>query len=142
MALRHSRRYPSKVRSECHDTASVIHVPSMPVLRPPGSGSRSPRLRPTGTVMIRVASITRAKTVSELRDSHGAYAIFTPDEAVVAALRNGRSLALHPLCGRLPDRARVAVPGACRCGRGDREPVMSVLPTVARPSGVHGNPVA
>ncbi|MBW0018360.1 MAG: LLM class flavin-dependent oxidoreductase [Mycobacterium sp.] len=48
-----------------------------------------------------VASITSAKTVAELRDSPGAYAIFTPDEAATA-LRSGRPLPLHPLCGGLP----------------------------------------
>lgn len=48
-----------------------------------------------------VASITRAKSIEELRDSPGAYAIFTHDEAV-AQLRTGRPLALHPLCGGLP----------------------------------------
>lgn len=47
-----------------------------------------------------VASITRAKTVAELRDSPGAYAIFTSDEAVTR-LRTGRPLPLHPLCGGL-----------------------------------------
>jgi alkanesulfonate monooxygenase SsuD/methylene tetrahydromethanopterin reductase-like flavin-dependent oxidoreductase (luciferase family) len=48
-----------------------------------------------------VASITRAETVAELRDSPGAYAIFTVDEAV-AHIRAGRMLPLHPLCGGLP----------------------------------------
>jgi alkanesulfonate monooxygenase SsuD/methylene tetrahydromethanopterin reductase-like flavin-dependent oxidoreductase (luciferase family) len=48
-----------------------------------------------------VASITRAKTVAELRDSPGAYAILRPDEAV-AVVRSGRPLALHPLCGGAP----------------------------------------
>jgi alkanesulfonate monooxygenase SsuD/methylene tetrahydromethanopterin reductase-like flavin-dependent oxidoreductase (luciferase family) len=48
-----------------------------------------------------VASITRANTVAELRESPGAYAVFSPDEAV-AQLRTGRPLALHPLCGGLP----------------------------------------
>jgi alkanesulfonate monooxygenase SsuD/methylene tetrahydromethanopterin reductase-like flavin-dependent oxidoreductase (luciferase family) len=48
-----------------------------------------------------VASITRAKTVAELRDSPGAYGILTPDEAV-AVVRSGTPLALHPLCGGLP----------------------------------------
>ena len=48
-----------------------------------------------------VASITRAKTVAELRDSPGAYAIFTPLEAA-AQLQSGRPLALHPLCGGMP----------------------------------------
>jgi hypothetical protein len=48
-----------------------------------------------------VASITRAETVAELRDSPGAYAIFTIEEAV-AHIRAGRPLPLHPLCGGLP----------------------------------------
>lgn len=48
-----------------------------------------------------VASITRAQSVDELRDSQGAYAIFNHEEAV-AQLRSGRPLALHPLCGGLP----------------------------------------
>lgn len=48
-----------------------------------------------------VASITRAKTVAQLRDSPGAYAILTPDQAA-GQLSAGRPLALHPLCGGLP----------------------------------------
>lgn len=48
-----------------------------------------------------VASISRAKTINELRAKHGAYRIFTPDEAV-AYLQSGRSLGLLPLCGGLP----------------------------------------
>lgn len=48
-----------------------------------------------------VASITRAKTIAELRDSPGAYAVITSEQAV-EQLRNGRALALHPLCGGLP----------------------------------------
>lgn len=48
-----------------------------------------------------VASITRAETAAELRDSPGAYAIFTPDEAV-AHVRGKGMLPLHPLCGGLP----------------------------------------
>ena len=48
-----------------------------------------------------VASITRAKTVQELRDSPAAYAVFTIEEAV-DHIRGGRMLPLHPLCGGLP----------------------------------------
>jgi alkanesulfonate monooxygenase SsuD/methylene tetrahydromethanopterin reductase-like flavin-dependent oxidoreductase (luciferase family) len=45
-----------------------------------------------------VASITRAATVSELRDAHGPYRILTVDEAA-GYVRSGRPLPLHPLCG-------------------------------------------
>ncbi|CAN5826892.1 hypothetical protein BH09ACT7_BH09ACT7_28240 [soil metagenome] len=48
-----------------------------------------------------VASITRARTVSELRTAPGAYAVLDRD-AALEFLHNGRSLALHPLCGGLP----------------------------------------
>ncbi len=48
-----------------------------------------------------IASITRARTVSELRAAPGAYAVLDRD-AAVAFVRSGRSLALHPLCGGLP----------------------------------------
>lgn len=45
-----------------------------------------------------VASITRADTVTALRQASGPYRIFTTDEAV-AYMRGGRPLPLHPLCG-------------------------------------------
>jgi hypothetical protein len=45
-----------------------------------------------------VAGIARAKSVAELRDSSGAFAIYAHDEAV-AQLCSGRPLALVPLCG-------------------------------------------
>ncbi|WP_156689079.1 LLM class flavin-dependent oxidoreductase [Mycobacterium sp. Marseille-P9652] len=45
-----------------------------------------------------VASITRATTVSELREFDGPYRIMTLDEAE-AYVRDGRPLPLHPLCG-------------------------------------------
>jgi alkanesulfonate monooxygenase SsuD/methylene tetrahydromethanopterin reductase-like flavin-dependent oxidoreductase (luciferase family) len=45
-----------------------------------------------------VASITRAATASELRDSDGPYRILTVDEAA-GYVRGGRLLPLHPLCG-------------------------------------------
>lgn len=48
-----------------------------------------------------VASISRAASVAELRETPGPYRIFTPAEAVVQ-LRSGRSLPLLPLCGGLP----------------------------------------
>lgn len=48
-----------------------------------------------------VASISRAKTVPELRAAEGPYRIFTTDDAV-AYMRGGRSLPLVPLCGGIP----------------------------------------
>ncbi len=45
-----------------------------------------------------VASITRAATVSELRNTDGPYRILTVDEAA-NYIRGGRPLPLHPLCG-------------------------------------------
>jgi len=52
-----------------------------------------------------VASITRASTVSELREMGGPYRIFTVDEAA-DYVRAGRPLPLHPLCGGVaPDVA-------------------------------------
>ncbi|GAA2782137.1 LLM class flavin-dependent oxidoreductase [Mycolicibacterium pallens] len=48
-----------------------------------------------------VASISRASTVSELRDASGPYRIFTTDEAA-DWIRGGRPLPLLPLCGGLP----------------------------------------
>ncbi|MBL7500800.1 LLM class flavin-dependent oxidoreductase [Frankia sp. CNm7] len=56
--------------------------------------------RPGGAT---VASISRARSVAELRAENGAYRIFTVDEAV-DHLRTGRSLGLLPLCGGLPPR--------------------------------------
>ena len=47
-----------------------------------------------------VASISRAKSVDELRTAQGPYRIFTTDEAT-AYVRDGRSLPLLPLCGGL-----------------------------------------
>lgn len=48
-----------------------------------------------------IASISRATSVAELRETPGPYRIFTPGEAVTQ-LRSGRSLPLLPLCGGLP----------------------------------------
>lgn len=48
-----------------------------------------------------VASITRAATVSELREVHGPYRILTVGEAA-DYVRGGRPLPLHPLCGGVP----------------------------------------
>jgi alkanesulfonate monooxygenase SsuD/methylene tetrahydromethanopterin reductase-like flavin-dependent oxidoreductase (luciferase family) len=48
-----------------------------------------------------VASITRAENVAALREAHGPYRIFTPDEAT-DYIRGGRPLPLHPLCGGIP----------------------------------------
>jgi hypothetical protein len=48
-----------------------------------------------------VASITRADNVAALREEHGPYRIFTPDEAA-DYIRSGRPLPLHPLCGGIP----------------------------------------
>jgi hypothetical protein len=52
-----------------------------------------------------VASITRAKTVAELRLAGGPYRILTPT-AATEFVRAGKSLPLHPLCGGIePDVA-------------------------------------
>jgi alkanesulfonate monooxygenase SsuD/methylene tetrahydromethanopterin reductase-like flavin-dependent oxidoreductase (luciferase family) len=48
-----------------------------------------------------VASISRARTVEELRAVPGPYRVFTADEAT-AHVRSGRGLQLLPLCGGLP----------------------------------------
>ena len=48
-----------------------------------------------------VASISRARSVEELRAVPGPYRIFTVDEAA-AYVRGGRGLQLLPLCGGLP----------------------------------------
>jgi alkanesulfonate monooxygenase SsuD/methylene tetrahydromethanopterin reductase-like flavin-dependent oxidoreductase (luciferase family) len=47
-----------------------------------------------------VASITRARTVADLRLAQGPYRILTPS-AATEFVRAGRSLPLHPLCGGL-----------------------------------------
>jgi alkanesulfonate monooxygenase SsuD/methylene tetrahydromethanopterin reductase-like flavin-dependent oxidoreductase (luciferase family) len=47
-----------------------------------------------------VASITRARTVAELRLAQGPYRILTP-AAATEFVRTGKSLPLHPLCGGL-----------------------------------------
>jgi alkanesulfonate monooxygenase SsuD/methylene tetrahydromethanopterin reductase-like flavin-dependent oxidoreductase (luciferase family) len=54
-----------------------------------------------------VASITRARTVDELRDPEGTYRILSIAEAT-EAVRANRILPLHPLCGGVP--ARLAWP--------------------------------
>ena len=52
-----------------------------------------------------VGSITRADSVTALREAGGPYRIFTPQEAV-DYIRSGRPLPLHPLCGGIrPDVA-------------------------------------
>jgi hypothetical protein len=52
-----------------------------------------------------VASITRAKTVAELRRAGGPYRILTTT-AATEFVRAGKSLPLHPLCGGIePDVA-------------------------------------
>jgi hypothetical protein len=52
-----------------------------------------------------VASITRADSVTALREGDGPYRIFTSDEAT-DYVRSGRILPLHPLCGGVaPDAA-------------------------------------
>lgn len=66
-----------------------------------GLPSRSGRSKVTTNRQLLVASITRARTVAELRDLPGSYAIFTKDEAV-SYIGSGRPLPLHPLCGGLP----------------------------------------
>jgi alkanesulfonate monooxygenase SsuD/methylene tetrahydromethanopterin reductase-like flavin-dependent oxidoreductase (luciferase family) len=48
-----------------------------------------------------VASISRAESVSALRDAEGPYRIFTMDEAA-DYIRGGRPLPLLPLCGGVP----------------------------------------
>jgi alkanesulfonate monooxygenase SsuD/methylene tetrahydromethanopterin reductase-like flavin-dependent oxidoreductase (luciferase family) len=48
-----------------------------------------------------VASITRADSVSALREEGGPYRILTSDEAT-DYVRGGRPLPLHPLCGGIP----------------------------------------
>ncbi len=48
-----------------------------------------------------VASITRAKTVEELRASPGPYRIYSVAEAA-SLIGSGQLLPLHPLCGGLP----------------------------------------
>ena len=48
-----------------------------------------------------VASITRARTVDEMRSAPGPYAVTTVDEAA-ARIRAGARLPLHPLCGGMP----------------------------------------
>jgi alkanesulfonate monooxygenase SsuD/methylene tetrahydromethanopterin reductase-like flavin-dependent oxidoreductase (luciferase family) len=48
-----------------------------------------------------VASISRADTVTGLREAQGPYRIFTVDEAA-AYIRTGRPLPLLPLCGGIP----------------------------------------
>jgi alkanesulfonate monooxygenase SsuD/methylene tetrahydromethanopterin reductase-like flavin-dependent oxidoreductase (luciferase family) len=48
-----------------------------------------------------VASISRAATVSELRDAVGPYRVFTTEEAK-EYIRGGRPLPLLPLCGGVP----------------------------------------
>ena len=48
-----------------------------------------------------VASISRADSVSALREAEGPYRIFTVDEASTY-IRNGRPLPLLPLCGGVP----------------------------------------
>ena len=48
-----------------------------------------------------VASITSARTVSELRSTRGPYDVVTTDEAV-NRIRSGVVLPLHPLCGGMP----------------------------------------
>jgi alkanesulfonate monooxygenase SsuD/methylene tetrahydromethanopterin reductase-like flavin-dependent oxidoreductase (luciferase family) len=48
-----------------------------------------------------VASITRADSVTGLREAGSPYRIFTRDEAV-DYMRSGRPLPLHPLCGGIP----------------------------------------
>jgi alkanesulfonate monooxygenase SsuD/methylene tetrahydromethanopterin reductase-like flavin-dependent oxidoreductase (luciferase family) len=61
-----------------------------------------------------VASITRARTVDELRSSPGPYRIYSVDEAT-ALIRSGQPLPLHPLCGGLqPDRAWTYLENAAR----------------------------
>jgi alkanesulfonate monooxygenase SsuD/methylene tetrahydromethanopterin reductase-like flavin-dependent oxidoreductase (luciferase family) len=50
-----------------------------------------------------VASITRARTVDELRDPNGTYRILSIGEAI-EAVRSKRTLPLHPLCGGVPPK--------------------------------------
>jgi alkanesulfonate monooxygenase SsuD/methylene tetrahydromethanopterin reductase-like flavin-dependent oxidoreductase (luciferase family) len=67
-----------------------------------------------------VASISRADSVSALREEGGPYRIFTVDEAA-AQIRSGDPLPLLPLCGGLPpdiawpylERAAAATERAC-----------------------------
>jgi hypothetical protein len=48
-----------------------------------------------------VASISRADSVTALRESAGPYRVFTLSEAA-DYIRNGKPLPLLPLCGGLP----------------------------------------
>jgi hypothetical protein len=48
-----------------------------------------------------VASITRARTVDEMRSAPGPYGVMTVEDAV-GRIRAGVSLPLHPLCGGMP----------------------------------------
>jgi alkanesulfonate monooxygenase SsuD/methylene tetrahydromethanopterin reductase-like flavin-dependent oxidoreductase (luciferase family) len=57
--------------------------------------------RPEDDLNSPVASITRADSVSALREEGGPYRIFTSDEAT-EYVRGGRLLPLHPLCGGVP----------------------------------------
>lgn len=50
---------------------------------------------------VTVASISRAKSVAQLREAPGPYRVFTTDEAI-DYVRGGRSLPLLPLCAGLP----------------------------------------
>jgi alkanesulfonate monooxygenase SsuD/methylene tetrahydromethanopterin reductase-like flavin-dependent oxidoreductase (luciferase family) len=52
----------------------------------------------------RIASISRAQSVEELRAEERAYRIFTVDEAI-AHVRSGQTLPLLPLCSGLPARS-------------------------------------
>jgi alkanesulfonate monooxygenase SsuD/methylene tetrahydromethanopterin reductase-like flavin-dependent oxidoreductase (luciferase family) len=60
--------------------------------------------RPEDDLNSPVASITRADSVSALREEGGPYRIFTSDEAT-EYVRGGRPLPLHPLCGGVPPDA-------------------------------------
>ncbi|MBV8966561.1 MAG: LLM class flavin-dependent oxidoreductase [Mycobacteriaceae bacterium] len=51
-----------------------------------------------------IASITRAATVSDLRQADSPYRILSADEAA-DVIRGGHPLALHPLCGGIPPDA-------------------------------------
>lgn len=61
-----------------------------------------------------VASITRARSVEELRAVPGPYRIYTVEEAA-GLIRKGKPLPLHPLCGGLmPDRTWAYLESAAR----------------------------
>ena len=71
-------------------------------------------------------SLSKGRTVEELRAEHGSHRVVTVEEAVALIKRDG-VLLLQPLCGGLDPDARVAVPAPRRrrgrpAGHVDRQP--------------------